>query len=124
MQIPSISQISLSNKENLESKEQPKKQASKKIDNYKMLLAQKFLGLPLKVPQKNNTQKKEENNNNISPKPEDNKGETNPTPTPTPEPQAETPQNSTPDTPMPNVTPSPTQNSEEENPIDSFKKVL
>ena len=122
MQIPSISQISLSNKENLESKEQPKKQASKKIDNYKILLAQKFLGLPLKVPQKNNTQKKEENNNNISPKPEDNKGETNPTPTPTPEPQAETPQNSNPDTPMPNVTPSPIQNSEEENPIDSFKK--
>ena len=116
MQVPSISQIKLSNKVNLESKEQPKKQNSKKIENYKMLLAQKFLGLPLKVPQKENTQKKEEDNNNITPKPEENKGETNPTPTPTPEAQVENPQNSI------SATPTPIQNPEEENPIDSLKK--
>ncbi len=112
MQIPSISKISLSN--------QPqKKEGSKKIDNYKMLLAQKFLGLSF--PQKKIApQKKEEDNNNITSKPEENKGETNPTPTPTatptstPEPQAEDPQNSYPVSPPPNVTSNPIQNSEEE----------
>ena len=117
VQIPSISQISLATKAKLESKEQPKKETSKKIDNYKMLLAQKFLGLPLRVPQNKNIQK-EEDKSNTTPKPEENKGET----TPTPEPQAETPQNSIPSTPTPNVTPTPIQNSEEENPIDVIKK--
>ena len=119
MQIPSISQISLSNKVNLDSKEQPKKQVSKKIDNYKMLLGQRLLGLPLRIPQKENTQKKEEDKKNITSNPEENKSENNPTPT---EPQSENPQNSITPTPIPNATPTPIENSEEENPIDLIKK--
>ena len=119
MQIPSISQINLSNKVNLDSKEQPKKQVSKKIDNYKMLLGQRLLGLPLRIPQKENTQKKEEDKKNITSNPEENKSENNPTPT---EPQSENPQNSITPTPIPNETPTPIENSEEENPIDLIKK--